>query len=81
MIPIYTYFSHIRKSHHTLVNIKSPNYEIKGMNYNIKSMYILIMRYVNMMTYNYEIKDQNYEMKLQVMKKSQHFYAMISLCS
>ncbi len=51
------------------------------MNYNIKSMYILIMRYVNMMTYNYEIKDQNYEMKLQVMKKSQHFYAMISLCS
>ncbi len=58
VIPIYTYFSHIRKSHHTLVNIKSPNYEIKGMNYNIKSMYILIMRYVNMiyfMTWSWKV--------------------------
>ncbi len=43
------------------------------MNYNIKCMYILIMRYVNMMTYNYEIKDQNYEMKLQVMKSHNIF--------
>ncbi len=38
VIPIETYFSLIRKkSHHTLVNIKSHNYEIKGMNYDIQS--------------------------------------------
>lgn len=28
---------HKKKSHHTLVNIKSHNYEIKGMNYDIQS--------------------------------------------